>query len=71
MNCFSISGQIEDTYLFCIFCTLDTPKVNTICLPLDKTKKSRYDKKDISGEYDAIIAGWGFTTKVGNQGIDC
>lgn len=46
----------------------DTPKVNTICLPLDKTKKSRFDKNDVSGEYDAIIAGWGFTTKMGNQG---
>ena len=56
---------------FIYFCILDTPKVNTICLPLDKTKKSRYDKKDISGEYDAIIAGWGYTTTWGGQGIDC
>ena len=47
---------------------LDTPEVNTICLPLDKTKEYRYHKEDLSGDYDAIVAGWGLTSKWGNQG---
>merc|ERR1712227_325515 len=46
----------------------DTPEVNTICLPLDKTKEYRYNKEDLSGDYDAIVAGWGLTSKWGNQG---
>ena len=37
-------------------------------MPLDKTKTDRYDKVDISEGYDAIVAGWGFTTKSGEYG---
>ena len=50
------------------FFIIDTPRVNTICLPLDKTKNDKYDKVDISKDYDAIIAGWGYTSKHGHFG---
>ena len=46
----------------------ESSKINTICLPLDKSKAFNYQEENFHGQYDAIIAGWGYTTKHGQGG---
>ena len=44
--------------------------LNTICLPLDThAKASPWVDINFKNDYDAIIAGWGSTTKMGNDGL--
>ena len=54
-----------------VFFNIDT--VNTICLPLKASQDPDINEQDwvninFEKDYDAIIAGWGSTTKMANQG---